>query len=418
MVSSFLTSIYQNLTQFMVNCYSWFISLPLLGKVLAVEFVIIGITIGVVLFYNKIKLNKYKKSFALQNDIFKFFTDAINKKKFVSSDAIRPEWRKLSLIVPVLAKLNKRFEKNTDWLFLLDHLMDNLLLPMARHDSTSAHWINRYWALRCMIIDPRPSDEEYFMSFLMDPVAHNRFIALGPLLKIGTNYSVHTIIESMKKENRHTRAVYIDLMKNSGRDFLEFVRERLLDEEDPEVRRVCIDIISDSVENSDIFLLKRDIGSANKHLKLTAIRCLNKFDNFHATQMLLKYLRDDDWEVRSLTSKLIGLRKAYQAIPQLLINLRDKNWWVRFNAALALAKLDRPGLEALSSVTSEQDKYAYQMAQYVKRLNLKADEQRIALKMNFENIRKADQRKMNELKDSFKELQDQQNLENEKKKAA
>ena len=418
MVSEFVTSIYQIFIQFSMNCISWFVSLPLLGKVLAIEFVIIGLTIGVVLFYNKIKLNKYKKSFALQNDIFKFFTQAINKKIFITNDSIKPEWRKLSLIVPVIVKLNKRFENNTDWLFLLDHLMDNLLLPMARIDSASTHWINRYWALRCMIIDPRANDEEYFMSFLMDPVAHNRFIALAPLLKIGTNYSVHTIIESMKKENRHTRAVYIDLMKNSGRDFLEFVRERLLDEEDPEVRRVCIDIISDSVENSDIFLLRRDIGSTNKQLKLTAIRCLNKFDNFHATQMLLKYLRDDDWEVRSLTSKLLGLRKAYQAIPQLLTNLRDQNWWVRFNSALALAQLDRPGLEALNSVRAEQDKYAYQMAQYVKRLNLKADEQRVALKMNFENIRKADQRKMKELKESLKNLQEQQNNENEKKKAA
>lgn len=412
-----LSSIFQHMSLIASDSVSWFLSLPFLGKILAAEFIIIAFTIGTVLFYNKFKLKKYKKSFALQNDIYKFISNAINKRVFISIESLKPEWKNLALIIPVIIKLNKKFETNTHWLFMLDHLLTELLLPMARVDAHSTHWIKRYWALRCMILDPRPCDEEYLIGFLLDPVAHNRFIALGPLLKIGNNYSVQAIIDSMKRENRHTRAVYVDLMKNSQKDFLEFVRERLLDEEDPEIRRVCIDIISDSVENSDLFLLKRDVRSPNKQLKLTAIRCLNKFDNFHATQMLLRYMKDKDWEVRSLTSKLLGERKAYQAIPLLLQNLCDKNWWVRFNAALALAKLDRPGLAALNSITAKQDRYAYQMAQYVKRLNLKSDEQKVALKMNFENVRKSDAQKTKDMKEAFKQMQEQQNLENKKKKA-
>lgn len=405
MVYDFFQAIHSKLPVLTQYIASWYFSLSFLGKIIFFEFIAIGFIVAVVLFYNKLKLRKLKKSFALKSEVNKLFIEAVNKKIFLSPDALKPEYKNLSLLVPVILNLNKRFEKNTHWLFILDHFLEYLLLPLARKDSQSPHWMVRHWALRCFMIDPRLKDEQYLLSFLVDPVAYNRFMSLKPLLKIGTEYSVQSMIDTMKQENRHSRNVYGELMKESSSDFVEFIRDRLIDEDDPEIRRVCIELLSDHINTSDVFLIKKDLSSKNKYLKLTSLRCLQKFEGYYASQLMLKYLNDPDWEVRSLTSKFVGDRNAIQAIPQLIKNMGDDNWWVRFNAAISLSKLGRPGLAALNSVCREQDPYAYQMSQYVKRLHYQADGQKMTPKMNFENLRKTDDEKIQDIRREFERHQ-------------
>jgi HEAT repeat protein len=260
----------------------------------------------------------------------------------------------------------------------MDDLLENILFPIARKEAMSPWWTKRNWALRCLSLSPRKQDEIYFLNFLCDPATHNRFSAIKPLLQIGSASSLNVIVEVMEDENRHTQAVYLAMTRFGGEHFYEAIRERLKREHDPAAKRVCIDILSDSLENSDIFLIKRSLFDQDKSLRLTAIRCLGKLEMHHSTQLLINFLEDDLWEVRSLVAKFLGSRKAYQAIPLLLENACDKNWWVRLNSIQALFDMGDSGRLALETITPEKDKYAYEMLQYVRTLQIQKDGEQIA----------------------------------------
>jgi len=344
-----------------------------LGKVLIVEAVLIIFAMSALFLYHKVNnrtLKRLKKSQSKLQVLCESYLggDEVNWNSLVQS------CQNLSLSLPTLEKLNKNYSENIDWLFLLDELLDNHILPLAREQATSLWWTKRNWALRALSLSPRKKDETLFLNFLMDPIAHNRFAAIKPLIKIGSKSSQNIIIELMKKENRHTQAVYIEMMKIGGEQLFQTIRERLKNDPSPDAKRVCIDILSESLEQSDLFIIKQSISSTDKALRLTAIRCLGKFEVHHSTQILLKFLEDDEWEVRSLAAKFLGIRQAYQAIPNLLKNTSDRSWWVRMNSVSALNKMGYSGQNALETITPEKDRYAYEMVQYVHAIEFNHEE--------------------------------------------
>ncbi len=336
----------------------------LLGKILIVETVLICLSMAFLFFFHKInnrKLVKLKKSQFQLNELCLKFIEHSN----ADMPTIIKNCQDLSLCIPTLENLNREHSENIQWLFFIDELLDETILPKARLQARAFWWTKRNWALRALSLSPRKKDEALFLNFLMDPVAHNRFAAIRPLLKIGSDSSKNIVIELMKQENRHTQAVFIEMMKFGGEQLLEVIRKRLKNDPSPDAKRVCIDLLSESLEESDLFLIKQSLHSTNKSLRLTAIRCLGKFNNYHSTQILLGFLEDQEWEVRSLAAKFLGIQEAYQAIPNLLTNTSDRNWWVRMNSVSALNNMGYSGKVALETITPEKDRYAYEMVQYV-----------------------------------------------------
>lgn len=340
-----------------------------LQNILTVEVVfILSAMLGLFLFH-KIRKYKRRKLKETQKEIRQGLTYFINKNSkpnfnFISENG----WDHLPVLLPVVESIDKKFQLDVRWLFVMDELFEQVLFPLARKNAMSPWWIKRNWALRCLSIVPRKQDEALFLNFLCDPSTHNRFMAIKPLLKVGSAHSLNVIVEVMEDENRHTQAVFLAVTKFGGDNFYGAIRERLKREQDPAAKRVCIDILSDALESSDLFLIKKDLFRSDKSLRLTALRCLGKFDMHHSTQLLLGFLKDDLWEVRSLAAKFLGNRKAFQAIPLLVETACDRNWWVRLNSIQALFELGDSGLLALETITPEKDKYAYEMLQYVRTL--------------------------------------------------
>lgn len=341
----------------------------LLQNILVVEaFFILSAMAGLFLYHRLVK-RKNRKTLEIRQIIRKRLVYYVKKKKrpdfkFITDNG----WNKLPLILPVVESLDTKFKMDVQWLFVMDELLEQVLFPLAREYAMSPWWNRRNWALRCLTLSPRKKDETYFLNFLCDPSTHNRFGAIRPLLKVGSAYSLNVIVEVMEDENRHTQAVFLAMTKFGGDNFYEAIRERLKRELDPAAKRVCIDILSDSLEHSDLFLIKKSLFDHDKSLRLTALRCLGKFKLHHSTQLLISFLSDDMWEVRSLAAKFLGSRKAYQAIPLLVTNACDRNWWVRLNSIQALFDMGDSGRLALTTITKEKDKYAYEMLQYVKAL--------------------------------------------------
>ncbi|MCR9203801.1 MAG: HEAT repeat domain-containing protein [Halobacteriovoraceae bacterium] len=338
----------------------------ILENILLIEMFLVLFGIGILFFFHKLNQQRQTKKRKIQEEIRKRLIFLVeNKKKPGFNFLTKNGWNKIKLVLPVVEGINKKYSENIYWLFVMDALLDEVLFPQARDLAMSPFWFKRNLALRCLSLSPRKQDESYFLNFLCDPITHNQFGAIKPLLEVGSAYSLNVIVEVMESENRHTQAVFLSMTKYGGSNFYEAIRLRLQRETDPAAKRVCIDILSDSLERSDLFLIKKSLFDKDKQLRLTALRCLGKFEIHHSTQLLLSFLSDDLWEVRSLAAKFLGKRKAYQAIPKLRENACDRNWWVRMNSIDALFELGDSGRIALESITPEKDRYAYEMLQYV-----------------------------------------------------
>lgn len=338
-----------------------------LENILVLEMIMVMLGITILFLFHRFTQIKQRNKREIQREIRNRLLYLVKKKKKPSFGFLmKYGWDEISLLVPVIESLNKEYSEDLQWLFVMDSLLDRILFPKARKLAMSPFWFKRNWALRCLSLSPRKQDETYFLNFLCDPMTHNRFGAIRPLLEVGSAYSLNVIVEVMEDENRHTQAVYLSMTKYGGSNFYEAIRERLKRESDPQAKRVCIDILSESLERSDLFLIKKSLFDKDKSLRLTSLRCLGKFEMHHSTQLLMGFLKDDLWEVRSLAAKFLGLRKAYQAIPSLIENACDRNWWVRLNSIEALFEMGESGKMALETITEEKDKYAFEMLQYVK----------------------------------------------------
>lgn len=362
---SFASKFISHLNSFYVKSVHFFEHASLLEKAIVLESVLVVSLICVLLLFHKARQKHLVGIYRIQKGLRNYLVNKIETHEKYDPEFFEKNMYELNIIVPVIEKLNDEYSQDVHWLYYLDEILENYLFPLARKRALSLRWTTRNWALRCLSLSPRFDDEHLFLGFLFDPKAHNRFASIRPLLNLKSPYSANSIVDVMSGENRHTQAIYIAMMKFGGDRFFDVIRKRLMRESDSESRRVCIDILSESLNNSDIFLIQQDIRSHDKALKLTAIRCLNKFKVHHATQLLVTFLDDEDWEARSLASKFLGDRKAIQAIPKLLKNASDKNWWVRMNSILSLKQMGMAGESALETITPDGDRFAYEMLQHL-----------------------------------------------------
>jgi hypothetical protein len=365
MVNAVFLKYFPDLREFFLSCLDLYVSGSFLEKILIIEASIFISFIFLLISYHEMVQRSLNKRLNAQEKIKKYLIDKISTKQELGLGFFNKKFRSLQLLAPVLEKINHENIRDEHWIYLRDELLESCLLPIARKQAQSFSWTKRYWSLRCLSIAPRRIDEHYFLKSLLDPVAHNRFAAIKPLLDVKSSTCADSIVKAMTGENRHTQAVYISMMKFGEDRFFDAIRNRLENEMDIDSRRVCIDIMSESLSKSDIFLIKKDINSPDKYLKLTSIRCLNKFKMDHATQLLIGFLEAEEWEVRAISAQFLGDRNAIKAVPKLIENAGDKNWWVRMNSIMALKKMGGTGEAALLTINPTTDKYAFEMINYL-----------------------------------------------------
>ena len=77
-----------------------------------------------------------------------------------------------------------------------------------------------------------------------------------------------------------------------------------------------------------------------------------------AADRLEKALSDPAWEVRAQAAKSLGGIEDGQSAASLSACLDDKNWWVRFNSAHALASIGPEGVRVLEETASGGEGFA------------------------------------------------------------
>ena len=101
-------------------------------------------------------------------------------------------------------------------------------------------------------------------------------------------------------------------------------------------------------------------------VRYCAIRYLGKYAYAPAAPILREMAADREdgrWEAAAISATALAAYPGQDTVDTLKSALRNPNWYVRYNAAASLEKLDVTYL-ALSDVMNGADRYAREMLQY------------------------------------------------------
>lgn len=120
-------------------------------------------------------------------------------------------------------------------------------------------------------------------------------------------------------------------------------------------------------ELADVVL--EQLNSPHLEVRIVTVRALSSFKGTGIESALRHTLLDESWQVRAQAATGLGILAVKGAEKELRDALSDRNWWVRLRSALALRRYGKKGIGILADVKAADDAYAYDMAQYVLRLD-------------------------------------------------
>lgn len=104
-------------------------------------------------------------------------------------------------------------------------------------------------------------------------------------------------------------------------------------------------------------------------IRVAVARALQHTPDEMCVIKLLAMLRDPDWRVRAQAARGLANAPEERVIKELSRALTDQTWWVRFRAGLALAAMGDAGGKALDLAQDLPDRYARDMAAFVRGLS-------------------------------------------------
>ena len=104
-------------------------------------------------------------------------------------------------------------------------------------------------------------------------------------------------------------------------------------------------------------------NGGGKETRLACITAIGKSGISKKISLLIKALKDEEWELRAMAAKTLGILTGPQAVKHLAKAARDNEWWVRQNAVTSILAYPDPG-EILVPIVNSGDRYAYDSILY------------------------------------------------------
>ncbi len=101
--------------------------------------------------------------------------------------------------------------------------------------------------------------------------------------------------------------------------------------------------------------------SDNLDVRINALNVIGKINDLFAVKTVFDALSNSEWQFRAVACRIIGEMSLKGAAYRLIPLLKDKNWFVRKNAAEALVKLGKLGIMTLLAYLDIDDRYARDM---------------------------------------------------------
>ncbi len=347
------------------NYYIEFFYLKFLLQLNFLILIFLFIFSGIYYFFSKYRNQKIKK---ITGIIERIFIEALKHHPPLQPSLIPKKYLKVFYLLPILEQFEDRL-KGGFWEEFKTYVVRNLLFSDIRKKLVSAGWQDRGAATRILIMSPDSSLEKYVEVLLKDAVPLVRFNAAICALKIKSENLVNKVLEALSREEELKKYPYRDALINSDHFVYQTITKRYREDEKETIRIAALQVLSLSFGYLTIDDVLQDLESDNYKLRWWAVRALENMPSPRALECLSKAADDPQWHIQAIAVRIMGKLHDKKAIEVLKKKIQDSSSsWVRINAALSLKEIGTEGIASLKNVRADENKEAYEVAQYA--LNL------------------------------------------------
>jgi len=200
---------------------------------------------------------------------------------------------------------------------------------------------------------------------LHDSRAEVRYTAARSLGMIGSPAATDALIDILDHPELLNAPRVLEIVQSMQSQISEPIKILLSSpEHNVEAKLLAIDLAGDLRDYSLVDLLLQVLRSSDKEKVVRSVKALGKIAAPQSVEPILILAQDRQWEVRAQALKAIGLLGIDEGIPMLIDNLSDGSYWVRVNAAEALARFGEKGCDALMAAQANPDSFAKDIARY------------------------------------------------------
>lgn len=239
----------------------------------------------------------------------------------------------------------------------------------VRKYSRSMFWWRRLQSARGLMVMATQEDLPLIEALLHDDVIEVRRASVWILRRVQSTRLAGTVLAIAAREPRVLRAQILEVLAANPAQVvgglvvhLRFVTER-------EELRTALALAEMLGVPSLLEHVLPHVGNPDFEIRVATARSLAAFPHPQSSRALVRLLEDPAWQVRAQAAAALGVIGAREAAGDLDAALADESWWVRLRSALALRRLGREGEALLERRRPEDDAYAFEMAQYVLRLD-------------------------------------------------
>jgi len=148
----------------------------------------------------------------------------------------------------------------------------------------------------------------------------------------------------------------------------ETLYKKLLTAPDNYIIRICIKRIGAEEITALVPKIVQFLDSKNTNLIIDTLRTIGALKYSPAANKVKRLLKHEHWEVRNAVVQAIASIDVNKNIDPLVEALQDKEWFVRYNAGVALCSA-KDFITVRSKVGATNDKFAIEMLEYISTMN-------------------------------------------------
>jgi hypothetical protein len=339
-------------------------------KIIAITQVIIVMLL--LLFSYAIKIYAYYKErhiARITRDISKILTDSISNKEGLTAQRLLPYKNQNIILLDII----EQWDTNTPsdaWTIIREHIIQTIILPKARIFAKSGQWYKRYIACLSFQLSLTKQDENQIKILVNDSVKLISINAAILAMRYHSKDMLDAVIDYFSSDRRVQQSLVSQVIAGADAAIIPLIIERIKREKNPYVKAFCYRLLMQLPFSSEsIDTVDQDVNSSTQDLRLSAIDYSFHHDSKASTTLLMRLLKDEHWEVRAKSAKLLGKTGDPSFAAALEDGLKDREWWVRINTAEALVALGKKGLSILKRQSPDIDQYAYDIATQVININ-------------------------------------------------
>ena len=324
--------------------------------------------VGLVILAYAVKVySKYKIAHSLRvhKEIKRLLMESVDNSRDVNPKLLLKLKRYIETIIAIINELDASIDQKK-WPGIRKSIIEHIILPQALIWAKKRAWHKRYIACKAFGLSLNDLDEPTLKSLINDPVPLVAINAATLAIHCRSQPLIDAVIDSFQKSRRIRQSLYAQVISTADKTIIPLIKHRLLRETNPYIKAFCYRTLTELPSISEtIKTTSKDLESENLDLKLSVMAYLRHTEPKSSKALFASLLKDNHWEVRAKSAKLLGDIGDKASACSLEDCLKDKEWWVRINAAQSLAKLGPTGILILKRQNPSVDQFAYEVSMQV-----------------------------------------------------